>query len=105
VPHTHEVTSSILVPSIFNFLLSDLLAVDRMEFAIFLYRRATTSRYMSGSSGYFALCCVYTSGVAGVMVSIVAFQAVDPGSIPGPRTLFWSCLIGCGDRDGALAQW
>ena len=26
-------------------------------------------------------------GVAGVMVSIVAFQAVDPGSIPGPRTL------------------
>jgi hypothetical protein len=27
------------------------------------------------------------TGVAGVMVSIVAFQAVDPGSIPGPRTL------------------
>jgi hypothetical protein len=26
--------------------------------------------------------------VAGVMVSIVAFQAVDPGSIPGPRSLF-----------------
>ena len=25
------------------------------------------------------------SSVAGVMVSIVAFQAVDPGSIPGPR--------------------
>jgi hypothetical protein len=25
--------------------------------------------------------------VAGVMVSIVAFQAVDPGSIPGPRIL------------------
>ena len=25
------------------------------------------------------------TGVAGVMVSIVAFQAVDPGSIPGPR--------------------
>ena len=24
--------------------------------------------------------------VAGVMVSIVAFQAVDPGSIPGPRS-------------------
>ena len=24
----------------------------------------------------------------GVMVSIVAFQAVDPGSIPGHRTLF-----------------
>ena len=29
-----------------------------------------------------------SKGVAGVMVSIVAFQAVDPGSIPGPRTLF-----------------
>jgi hypothetical protein len=26
--------------------------------------------------------------VAGVMVSIVAFQAVDPGSIPGPRNVF-----------------
>merc|ERR1712127_232128 len=28
--------------------------------------------------------------VAGVMVSIVAFQAVDPGSIPGRRSLFFS---------------
>jgi hypothetical protein len=28
--------------------------------------------------------------VAGVMVSIVAFQAVDPGSIPGRRTLLFS---------------
>ena len=28
-------------------------------------------------------------GVAGVMVSIVAFQAVDPGSIPGRRTSFF----------------
>ena len=27
--------------------------------------------------------------VAGVMVSIVAFQAVDPGSIPGPRIYFF----------------
>src|SRR5690242_6339207 len=26
--------------------------------------------------------------VAGVTVSIAAFQAVDPGSIPGPRTVF-----------------
>ena len=32
--------------------------------------------------------CPSTVGVAGVMVSIVAFQAVDPGSIPGPRSLF-----------------
>ena len=29
---------------------------------------------------------VCSESVAGVMVSIVAFQAVDPGSIPGPRT-------------------
>ena len=28
--------------------------------------------------------------VAGVMVSIAAFQAVDPGSIPGPRNFFTS---------------
>ena len=27
------------------------------------------------------------------MVSIVAFQAVDPGSIPGHRTFFYSYLI------------
>ena len=31
-------------------------------------------------------------GVAGVMVSIVAFQAVDPGSIPGPRNVF-ECIL------------
>ena len=39
-------------------------------------------------------------GVAGVNVSIVAFQAVDPGSIPGPRSLFYQaeCMGGntCG---------
>ena len=32
--------------------------------------------------------CAGIVGVAGVMVSIVAFQAVDPGSIPGLRSLF-----------------
>ena len=30
------------------------------------------------------------TSVGGVMVSIVAFQAMDPGSIPGRRTLFAS---------------
>ena len=30
----------------------------------------------------------HTCSVAGVMVSIVAFQAVDPGSIPGRRSFF-----------------
>ena len=29
------------------------------------------------------------SSVGGVMVSIDAFQALDPGSIPGHRTLFF----------------
>ena len=32
----------------------------------------------------------YTS-VGGIMVSIAAFQAVDPGSIPGRRIIFF-CL-------------
>ena len=30
------------------------------------------------------------AGVGGVMVSIVAFQAIDPGSIPGQRIIFFS---------------
>ena len=29
-------------------------------------------------------------GVGGIMVSIAAFQAVDPGSIPGRRMTFWN---------------
>ena len=32
----------------------------------------------------------HTDSVAGVMVSIVAFQAVDPGSIPGPRNVLFT---------------
>jgi hypothetical protein len=37
---------------------------------------------------------VHRESVAGVMVSIAAFQAVDPGSIPGLRTLLYceACL-------------
>ena len=34
----------------------------------------------------------FMSSVAGVMVSIAAFQAVDPGSIPGPR-IFGVCFL------------
>ena len=30
-----------------------------------------------------------TRGVGGIMVSIAAFQAVDPGSIPGRRNFFF----------------
>ena len=32
-------------------------------------------------------------GVGGVKVSIVAFQAIDPGSIPGRRTRFFSLRV------------
>ena len=34
----------------------------------------------------------HPNSVAGVMVSIAAFQAVDPGSIPGPRR-FFRCAV------------
>jgi hypothetical protein len=33
---------------------------------------------------------VYISSVGGIMVSIAAFQAVDPGSIPGHRIFIFS---------------
>lgn len=36
--------------------------------------------------------CCHVS-VAGVMVSIVAFQAMDPGSIPGRRILIADCFV------------
>jgi hypothetical protein len=45
-------------------------------------------------------------GVAGVMVSIVAFQAVDPGSIPGPRRLFAARGAGeMGNAAGGVGVW
>ena len=38
-------------------------------------------------------------GVGGIMVSIAAFQAVDPGSIPGRRIRFnffpYAIIVGC----------
>ena len=34
--------------------------------------------------------------VGGIVVSIAAFQAVDPGSIPGRRNLFISTLLDFG---------
>ena len=36
------------------------------------------------------------AGVGGVTVSIVAFQAVDPGLTPGQRILFLPYPSGCG---------
>ena len=35
----------------------------------------------------------YASRVGGIVVSIAAFQAVDPGSIPGQRRIFFSFLF------------
>ena len=40
------------------------------------------------AESHLSLKMLYRS-VAGVMVSIAAFQAVDPGSIPGPRIVFF----------------
>ena len=42
--------------------------------------------------------CASKPRVAGVMVSIVAFQAVDPGSIPGLRRLYPFDLRGAWNR-------
>ena len=36
---------------------------------------------------------VYSRSVSGIMVSIAAFQAVDPGSIPGWRSFFPSYFL------------
>ena len=38
---------------------------------------------------YRVLATLENKCVGGVMVSIVAFQAVDPGSIPGRRIIFF----------------
>ena len=40
----------------------------------------------------FSLSFFYCPGVGGVKVSIVAFQAIDPGSIPGRRTFLFPDL-------------
>ena len=54
---------------------------------LYVYTHASSSESCGG------LYCPLSSAkrVAGVMVSIVAFQAVDPGSIPGPRIAFGAC--------------
>ena len=35
----------------------------------------------------------WSASVGGVMVSIDAFQALDPGSIPGHRTFFLASVL------------
>ena len=39
------------------------------------------------------LCGVHNKRVGGIVVSIAAFQAVDPGSIPGRRIVLVTFLI------------
>ncbi len=57
-------------------------------------RRLPTEQEIPGSSPGMGCFLSYHQhrrrSVAGVMVSIAAFQAVDPGSIPGPRIVFWA---------------
>ena len=36
---------------------------------------------------------IFQLGVGGIVVSIAAFQAVDPGSIPGQRIFFFNFLL------------
>lgn len=43
-------------------------------------------------------------GVGGVMVSIVAFQAVDPGSIPGRRRILFFDYVDEVGRIGATLK-
>ena len=41
---------------------------------------------------YFSVLLLHQS-VGGIVVSIAAFQAVDPGSIPGRRKIYFFCFI------------
>ena len=41
------------------------------------------------ASAHAATSAAESTGVGGIMVSIAAFQAVDPGSIPGRRNFFF----------------
>ena len=43
-------------------------------------------------------------GVGGIMVSIAAFQAVDPGSIPGRRIFFLETIEAQFDVQGTRTQ-
>ena len=59
-----------------------------------MWRVCSIRKKYSVLNGYFFNNCIlnFKLGISdgGVMVSIVAFQAVDPGSIPGHRTYFSS---------------
>ena len=50
--------------------------------------KGTTSNYNDNKVEYQYIVLVKIQCVGGIMVSIAAFQAVDPGSIPGRRNIF-----------------
>ena len=52
--------------------------------------KGTTSFYNDNKVEYQYIVLVKIQCVGGIMVSIAAFQAVDPGSIPGRRNFFQS---------------
>ena len=51
--------------------------------------KGTTSNYNDNKVEYQYIVLVKIQCVGGIMVSIAAFQAVDPGSIPGRRIHFF----------------
>ena len=55
--------------------------------------KGTTSNYNDNKVEYQYIVLVKIQCVGGIMVSIAAFQAVDPGSIPGRRKTFFLHLI------------
>ena len=50
--------------------------------------KGTTSNYNDNKLEYQYIVPVKIQCVGGIMVSIAAFQAVDPGSIPGRRNFY-----------------
>ena len=50
--------------------------------------KGTTSNYNDNKVEYQYIVLVKIQCVGGIMVSIAAFQAVDPGSIPGRRNFY-----------------
>ena len=57
-------------------------------FALTFQESLKTELYLSMHQVFKRFCSNQALSVGGVMVSIDAFQALDPGSIPGHRTFF-----------------
>ena len=54
---------------------------------------------------FFTVIRVLLQSVGGIVVSIAAFQAVDPGSIPGPRNEFFRFYSGDNCENSILRCW